>query len=80
MTNDACSESDVQKDLGVPAWLPLSDAEQLLGRFVSNGRFADVTSSFDSDAQARAQMSQGWIRVSVTDVHQSPCAFAMPRP
>ena len=43
----------MQTDLGIPAWLPLTDAEQLLGSAVSTGRFTDVTSSFDSDVQAR---------------------------
>ena len=49
----ARSESDLQADLGIPAWLPLTDAEQLLGCAVGDDRFADVTSSFDSDVQAR---------------------------
>jgi len=35
----------------VPAWLPLSDAEQLLCSAAVTGLFADVTSSFDSTAQ-----------------------------
>jgi hypothetical protein len=43
----------VQTDLGIPAWLPLTDAEQLLGCVVATGSFTDVTSSFDSDVQAR---------------------------
>ena len=38
----------------MPAWLPLSDAEQLLCSAAATGSFTDVTSSFDSTAQARA--------------------------
>jgi len=47
------SESDLQTDLRVPAWLPLNDAEQLLCSASVTGLFADATSSFDSTAQVR---------------------------
>ena len=36
-----CSERDVMKDFGIPAWLPLNDAVSLVGPCIAAGAFSD---------------------------------------
>lgn len=40
------------QELGIPAWLPLSDAVSLVGPHIGAGAFSDPTSSVDTDAQS----------------------------
>ena len=39
-------------DLGMPAWLPLSDAVTLVGTCMGGGNFCDPMSSVDTDSQS----------------------------
>ena len=58
-------------DLGIPAWLPLNDAVELIGSRLSGGAYADPLASFDSEV-ATFKDEQG--PVSPLGLQYSGCA------